>query len=269
MKNKVIKLSVLSLALTTGLIQAPLSYADNCNTPAYQALSKIKDPDVISHINEVNFTAAQKDQFKAMKKNFDRENKKTADAAKAMFVLVNQIVTSSIVDEARLDSIVSDMRKNIVIGQAQMATFRHNLYNMLNDQQKTKYHALQQQERQSIRMGLECPALASPDPFDQIKNLNLTAEQKAKIMPLISSNLNQARKTILQSIDSPMSLEQMETQIVQSTSPIDSEKLNAFAMAIAENEGEITKNRVITYHDIYENLNVQQKTQFMKIISMQ
>ncbi len=270
MKNKVIKLSVLSLVLTTGLTLAPASYADNCNTPAYKALQKVKDPGVISHINEVNFTAAQKDKFQAMKKNFDAENKKTADAAKAMFLLVNQLITSPTIDEARLDSIVSDMKKSIVINQVQMATFRHDLYNLLNDQQKTKYHELQQQERQSIRMGIECPNLQIyPDQFDQIKKLNLTAEQKAKIMPLISAAQDQERKTILQSIDSPMSLEQIETQIVQSTSPIDSEKLNAIAMAIAESQGEITKNRVKAYHDIYQDLNEQQKAQFMKITSMQ
>ena len=268
MRNKVIKLSVLSLALATGLIQAPLSYADNCNTPAYKALSKIKNPDVISHINEVNFTSAQKDQFKAMKNKYDTENKKLADAVKATFVSSKQIVTSSTIDEARLDSMASDVGKDISIGQLRLATFKHNLYNLLNDQQKTKYHELQQQEQQSIRMGIECPDLANPDPFDQIKNLNLTAEQKTKIMPLISANQNQTRKTILQFIDSPMSLQQMETQIVQSTSPIDSEKLNAFGNAIAENASEVTKSRLITYHDIYQNLNDQQKTQFMKIISM-
>ena len=62
MKNKLIKLSVLWLSLTTGLTLAPLSYADNCNTPAYKALSKVKNPGVLSHINEVNFTVAQKDK---------------------------------------------------------------------------------------------------------------------------------------------------------------------------------------------------------------
>ncbi len=86
MKNKVIKLSVLSLALTTGLILAPLSYADNCNTPAYQALSKLKNSDVLSRINELNLTSVQKSQFKVMKSTFDAESKKNGDAGKAMNV---------------------------------------------------------------------------------------------------------------------------------------------------------------------------------------
>ncbi len=273
MKVKAINVAILALGLTMGL-QGAVAYADDCNTPAYQALLKIKNPDVLHRVNELNLTQAQKDQFKVMKKSFDAESNKVGDAGKAINVLLNQVATSPTIDETRLDSIVTDAKKNMVIGQVQTATFRHNLYNLLNDQQKTKYHELQQQERQFFRMGLQCPDVAKPstthpDPIDQIKNLDLTAEQKAKIMPLISSWKNQAEKIMIQSDDSTMSVEQMETQIVQSTSPIDSAQLNAFGMAQAEAAGELIKNKVMTYHDIYENLNDQQKAQFMKIISKQ
>ncbi|MDP3705192.1 MAG: Spy/CpxP family protein refolding chaperone [Legionellaceae bacterium] len=273
MKIKVINAAILALGLTSGL-QGAVAYADNCNTPANQALLKLKNTDVLSRINELNLTQAQKDQFKVMKKNFDAENKKVGDAGKAMNVLLNQIATSSTIDEARLDSIVSDAKKNMVIRQTQAATFRHNLYNLLNDQQKTKYHELQQQERAFFRMGLQCPDVTKPsathpDPIDQIKNLDLTVEQKTKIMPLISSWKNQAKEIMLPFDDSAMSVEQMETQIVQSTSPIDTAKLNAFCMAQAELGGELIKNRVMVYHNIYENLNDPQKAQFMKIISKQ
>ncbi len=272
MINRTTGFAISALVLAIGLTQASFVYADDCNKPEYQALLKIKNPDVLSRINELNLTSDQKNKFKVMKSNFDAENKINGATGKSINVQLNQIATSSTIDEARLDSIVSDAKKNMVIGQVRTATLRHNLYNLLNDQQKIKYHELQQQEEQSLHMSLQCPDIAkktiySHDLRNQVENLDLTEEQKSKIMPIISAFQDQIKKIMLQLNDSAMGVNQMEAQIVQSTSPIDSAKLQDFAMAQAETMAENIRSTVMTYHNIYENLNVQQKAQFMKIIS--
>lgn len=272
--NKVIKLSVLALGLTMGL-QVPFAFADDCNKPEYQSLLKIKNPDVLQRINELDLTQAQKHQFKVMKSNFDAENKKLGVSIKEINMQMNEIVASPTIDQSRLDSLILDVQKIIVSGQSQAATFRHNLYNLLNEKQKTKYHELQQQERQFFRMSLQCPDMVAKklkdshhfDPFDHINELNLTQEQKTKIMALINSNRDQAKKVMTQFDDSAMSVNQMEDQIVQSTSPIDSAKLDAFTTAVAVPGGELQKNRVMTYHEIYKTLNAKQQAQFMKILN--
>lgn len=111
MKKYATGLALSSLVLAIGITHTTFVYADDCSKPEYQILLKLKNPDVLHHINELHLTQAQKDQFKAMKKNSDAESKKVGDAGKAMNVLLNQIATSSTIDEARLDSIVSDAKK--------------------------------------------------------------------------------------------------------------------------------------------------------------
>ncbi len=269
MNNKIIKLSVLAFGLTMGL-QGAVAYADDCNKPEYQALLKIKAPDVLHRINELNLTQTQKDQFKTLKNNFDAESKKSMDSLKSIAKQTEQIITTPTIDRARLDSLLLDWKNNVIARYPQSVVFRHNLYNLLNDTQKAKYHELQQQERQYFQMSLQCPDIAKKlplniDPYDHINELNLTDEQKTKIMPLIQSYRDQTTKLLRQFDDSDMSYNQVEKQIVQSASPIDSEKLNDFATAQADSVEVEQKNSIMTAHEIYEILNAKQQAQFMKI----
>ena len=267
-------LALSSLVLAIGISHTTLVYSSDCNKQEYQSLLKIKNLDVLHRINELNLSGAQKSQFEEMKAKFDTENKKFMDQLKSTYTAMNQIVASPTIDKTQLETFLSDVKKAIILGQSQTATFRHNLYNLLNDTQKAKYHELQQQERQAFRIGLECPNMpmkAHPnlDPLDHIKELNLTPEQKSKIMPLITSNREQEKKLLLEFDNSAMSVDQMEKQIVQSTSVIDSTKLNDFAISQANNVEELQKNRLMTYHEIYVNLNPQQQIKFMTLLNNQ
>ncbi|MDP3705026.1 MAG: Spy/CpxP family protein refolding chaperone [Legionellaceae bacterium] len=261
-----------SLVLTMGIAQTSFVYANDCNKQEYQALLKIKNPDVLHRIKELNLTTTQKNQFKAMKANFDAEIKKFVKSIKSIEITMNKIVASPTLDQTQLENSQNDLKKKMITGQSQTATFRHNLYNLLNDTQKAKYHELQQQERQAFRMGLECPTMdikANPDldPMVHINELRLTEEQKSKIMPLITANRDQEKKLLLQFDDGALSIEQMEIQFIQSTSAIDATKLNDFATAQANNIAEFRTNRLMTYREIYAALNPQQQAKFMEILN--
>ena len=273
MKRYATGLALSSLVLAIGITHSTFVSADGCSKPEYQVLLKIKNPDDLhKRINELDLTKTQKAQFKTMKDNFDAQEKKSGASLSALGMQIHRMVSSPSIDQAHLDSVLLNLKKDMAISMSQTVIFRHNVYNLLNDTQKAKYHELQQQEHQSSRMYLECPSMVMKANnnlglgiFNHINELNLTPEQKTKIMPLIMSHQDQAKKYAIQLADSSMGFNEMENQLVQSTSAIDLKKLNEFTTVQANLIEEVEKNRLMTFREIYATLNPQQQVKFMKL----
>ncbi|MBP6918977.1 MAG: Spy/CpxP family protein refolding chaperone [Legionellaceae bacterium] len=277
MNNNILKLSIISLGLTLGITLSPLAHAEDCHTPLYQSLLKIKDPNVLARTSELDLTPAQNKQFKVMQSENDKINATMNTQLTAVMAGINTEISllghSSTAGQTSVDKLISTSNTVIAEAQSQTAVIRHNLYNILDEKQKVKYTQLQHQEHQYSLMFLQCHQIVTdstgktnPDPLTHINELNLSPEQKETIIPFAKSVHDQTLKLLLQLDYSTMSVDRMENEIVQSSSPIDPTKLNKFVQHQVNVYGEIQKQRFMAYRTIYTSLNEQQKAQFMEIL---
>ena len=277
MNNNILKLSIVSLGLTLGITLSPVAHAEDCNTPLYQSLFKIKDPNVLARTSELDLTPAQNEQFKVMQSKNDKINATMNAQLAAVTADINTKITllghASTADQTSVDKLISTSNTVIAEAQSQTTVIRHNLYNILDEKQKVKYTQLQHQEHQYSLMFLQCHQIVTdstgktnPDPLTHINELNLSPEQKTTIIPFAKSVHDQTLKLLLQLDYSTMSVDRMEHEIVQSSSPIDPIKLNKFVQHQVNVYGEIQKQKFMAYRTIYSSLNEQQKAQFMEIL---
>ena len=274
MNHSILKLSILSLGLALGITLTPLVHAKNCNTPLNQSLLKIKDPNVLARASELDLTPAQKEKFKVMQTENDKINDTMHKQFTAINTKLNLLIQSPDLDHASVDKFIAESKKLGADGQSQTAVIRHNLYNILDEKQKVKYAHLQHQERQYFLMFLQCNQMVmdsrdkpSPDPLTHLNELNLSPIQKTKIIPIAKSVHKNTLKALLQLDYSKMSVDRMEHDMVQSSSPIDQTQLNEFVHHQVNVYGSIQKQRFLAYRTIYNYLNEQQKTQFMEILN--
>lgn len=74
-------------------------------------------------------------------------------------------------------------------------------------------------------------------------------------------------QTLLAFDKGPMSVNQMEHDIVQSKQNMDANLLDQFVKAQSMNLGQSYKTRIMIYHDVYMLLNPKQKEQFIAMLN--
>lgn len=183
MKFPIAKIIFPVLLLTTGLAETSISYASKCDKPEYRVFEdqKIKNSNLLSRLNELGLTPTQQTQIKTMKIDLDAQMQQLHTPVKNADKEAIQMIQSSTLDEAGLNSHVETLNRVFIPAQTQMAIFRHKIYDMLNQAQQTKYTALQHQEQLFYQMNLECPEMAMKainktdfDPLDNLQKLKLS-----------------------------------------------------------------------------------------------